>query len=202
MPPAPPPVFVASCSFDPLPHEHDQEVLSIRSGESYGEVLCADLSPGWKRVKRLGHAQDQAVGWVRHDMLVPYEETSPSIEAEMIVSGSQSTSFDPFLGSWEFCMKMLSSVAGLWADDRGRFSKKYVMTAFPKQGYANVLTELPDGGHLRGCKLVKPKKIFGDIYAIFWSDCYVLNREACNKTLQWHPISEKSRLVWRWKKKV
>jgi len=76
------------------------------------------------------------------------------------------------------------------------------LTAFPKEGNANVLTEMPSGVSRRGRGLVGVRKVAYGVFAIFWSDNFVLNREACGKSLKWLPICEKLHSTWTWKKKV
>jgi len=170
--------------------------------------MTPEQSEHWLYAMRLGdHPLGREHGWVLKALLTLSQQTEEprpvSIDAEMSVTfRTPSPAFRPFLGSWQACLKMLTSLAGLWEDDRGRKAKSYKLTVFAEEGYANVLTEMPCGSFRGGPRLIKVQKVAHGVFAIFWSESFVLNSEACGKNLKWLPICEKSRSTWKWQKKV
>ena len=216
--PLPPPVFVATSAFTPSSEQHGCQFLDIDVGDRFGEVKTFDQKELWLYVVRVGgHPHGKEEGWVSKELLTPHHaNTEPPvacIDVEMRVHPSPafspflgdfhcpSPTFNPFLGDWKMCLKLLHGISGLWKDDRGRKAKTYKLTWFPEEGCANVLTELPCGGFRQGKGLVKIRKVAYNVFAIFWSENFVLNSEACGMSLQWLPICEKSHSTWTWRKK-
>ena len=209
--PPPPPVFVAATSFTPHDKECGGRYLKVQVGDKFGEVATMERRERCIYVVRLGHLLGAERGWVSEDALTLHgtaaeasNACTASIDDEMRAGNfcSPFPEFKPFLGDWHVCLKMLLGLSGLWKDDRGRKAKIYKMTVFPKEGYANVLTELPCGGFRQGRGLVKIREVAHGVFSVFWSENFVLNSEASGELLQWLPVSEETHSTWTWQKKL
>ena len=193
-PPPPPPSLTAIKSYVPTILERGAGALRLQEGDHYYEKAWKGVHPfpgDWRYVCRLGVGRRQ-VGWARVDLLACTASQRPNICTEI---------FSPVIADWTTCVKRLTSIGGIWEDDRQKVSKIYNVTVFADEGIANVLTELKSGEVRRGRRLLQVRRLQNDIYTIMWTENFCLSADSNSKVLQWVPINPDKHKLWTWERR-